>query len=146
MSTKRICSFDERVYRDYIFTSLYCTAAISILPPIYSYMNAYRKNQLKAPKLLFNLGIVFYGAIFIYYIFLAFRTRCYCHNKYIEKEINDLAVYFYAIQATMLVFILFIRLRLIFNSTKLAILLCTIRIFKCSCILSLSLGIVGHIF
>ena len=116
-------------YTFYIYEIFYGIAAISMIPLVYSYINAYSKKLLKASKHLFHLANLFYVMVFIIYILQSIPFALYCHHPYILYSIFQVRFAVYSFSNLVLFVIFFERLTLIFRDTQLAVSVFTKRLF-----------------
>ena len=124
---------------DYALPSLYSLAVCTMIPPIYIYISAYIKNELKSTKLLFYSGLFMFIFIPLSLIFNAIYSLYRCHDPEFGELIASARFYIYPIQGIMLTLILFIRLISIFQETK-------FRLSKCTIISYITLVILGFLF
>ena len=108
------CGDTERFYNNVVYPILFSTAAITLLLPIYSYIKAYINNTLKSSKSIFYVGLVFFLNIFIFYVSFATNCGVYCHGVS-HWIVEAPPFYLYTMQCVLLLFILFLRLILIFK-------------------------------
>ena len=125
------CSPSQFIYSDYVFPTLNALAAVSTMPLIYIYIQAYLQKKLKSTSLLFHLGLALFMVIFIIFTIAIAHHRMYCHPnyQYLSNFIDITNGILYIAQSTIVVVILFIRLVDIFKGTLLALSNCIIHSF-----------------
>eukprot|EP01083_Nonionella_stella_P197171 725057_1 len=104
-------------YYEYIMTPLYSIAAISLIPPLLSFINAKYQQQLKTHRLFYWFEIIFFTSIVILDALSAVSYRVRCDSNATFKFLNQITASIYAFQCGWLIVLLFGRLVFIFKGT-----------------------------
>ena len=131
------------IYFDYIIPILYALAAITILFPLWLYINAYTKNKLGSSLLLYYIGLTFFCAVWFDYVNMAIQYSNRCHNQRLFSILHSASICIYVFQAGTIVMFLFIRLIEIFKDTSFYLSKWTIRWFIILEVFAVPFGIFG---
>ena len=95
---------------------MHSLSAISLIPFIYLYINAYIKGNLKSPEHIFYAGVLLFGLIFISFIFVSIPQGDNDKGFYAAKPY--IADQLYVAQNSVFVGIFFLRLYTMFQGTS----------------------------